>query len=280
MQNDMNNPKQGAKFDKVLRENMEANLPGIIEHVLGMSIVHIEEIPDDLQKTKERKPDLLKKVRDGTGQVFILHIEYQKKNDRDMVYRMAEYSILLQWKYRLPVKQFMIYIGIGKSTMVTRIQAQNFLFRYHSTSLSAIDHRIFLKSDVIEQKLLAVLGDPSEQDPKQILKEVLNGIHELDIGELSKDRYINQLRVLVQLRNLEQPLEEIMLKLSDFFKVERDPCYRIGERNGLKKGELKGELKGKEEAALTIARKLKSEGLSILLISKATNLSIDQIKKL
>jgi predicted transposase/invertase (TIGR01784 family) len=62
------------------------------------------------------------------------------------------------------------------------------------------------------------------------------------------------------------------LKLSDFFKIERDPCYRIGER--------KGELKGKKKTTLTIARKMKSEGLSILLISKATKLSIDQIKKL
>jgi hypothetical protein len=157
MQNDLNSPKQGAKFDKVLRENMEANLPGIIEHVLKMQVVNIEEIPDDLQKTKERKPDLLKKVRDGTGKVFILHVEYQKKNDRDMVYRMAEYFILLQWKYRLPVTQFMIYIGIGESSMVTRIKAENFRFRYHSASLSSIDHRVFLKSDVIEQKLLAVL---------------------------------------------------------------------------------------------------------------------------
>ncbi|SHH03220.1 hypothetical protein [Pedobacter caeni] len=66
------------------------------------------------------------------------------------------------------------------------------------------------------------------------------------------------------------------LKLSDFFKVEGDPCYRIGER----KGELKGEIKGKKKTTLTIARKMKSEGLSILLISKATTLSIDQIKKL
>ncbi|WP_084529526.1 RpnC/YadD family protein [Pedobacter caeni] len=279
----MNNPKQGAKFDKVLRENMEANLPGIIEHVLGMSIVNIEEIPDDLQKTKERKPDLLKKVRDGTGKVFILHIEYQKKHDKDMVYRMAEYSILLQWKYHLPVKQFVIYIGIGKSSMVTRIKAENFWFRYHSTSLSAIDHRIFLKSDVMEQKLLAVLGNPSEQDPTQILKEVLNRIYELDIGDLSKDRYINQLRVLVQLRNLEQPLEEIMLKLSDFFKVERDPYYRIGERNGVEKG-IKLAMKDKAEVlenqATAIARILKLKGLSTLLISEATELSIDEIKKL
>lgn len=54
------------------------------------------------------------------------------------------------------------------------------------------------------------------------------------------------------------------LKLSDFFKIERDPCYRIGERKGIEK----------------IAREMKLDGLSILQISKLTKLSIDQIKKL
>jgi predicted transposase YdaD len=112
---------------------------------------------------------------------------------------------------------------------------------------------------------------------------VLTGINELDIGNLSKNRYINQLRVLVQLRNLEQPLEDIMLKLSDFFKVERDPCYRIGEKKGIEKGIEKG-MKGKEKAlenqALTIAREMKLEGLSTLLISKITALSTKEIEKL
>jgi hypothetical protein len=51
---------QANQYDKIFRENMEAALPGIIEHLLGLDIVHSEEIPDDIQHTKERKPDLAK----------------------------------------------------------------------------------------------------------------------------------------------------------------------------------------------------------------------------
>jgi hypothetical protein len=36
-------------------------LPVIIKEVLGLYIVTSEELPDDIQHTKERKPDALKK---------------------------------------------------------------------------------------------------------------------------------------------------------------------------------------------------------------------------
>jgi hypothetical protein len=108
---------QPNKYDKIFRENMEAALPGIVEHVLGLHIVSSEELPDDIQHTKERRPDLLKKVTDSAGKTYVLHIEYQTKNDMDMAYRMAEYSIMLQWRYRLDVKQHVIFIGKGKPRM-------------------------------------------------------------------------------------------------------------------------------------------------------------------
>jgi hypothetical protein len=110
---------QANKYDKIFRENMEAALPGIIEHLLGLDIVYTEEVPDDIQHTKERKPDLLKKVKDSTGKVFILHIEYQVKNENEMVYRMAEYQIMLLRKYSLPVEQFVLFMGAGKASMPT-----------------------------------------------------------------------------------------------------------------------------------------------------------------
>ena len=72
---------------------MEAALPGIVEHVLGLHIVSSEELPDDIQHTKERRPDVLKKVTDNTGKIYVLHIEYQAANERDMAYRMAEYRL-------------------------------------------------------------------------------------------------------------------------------------------------------------------------------------------
>jgi hypothetical protein len=134
------NKSQANQYDKVFRENMEAALPGIIEHVLGLNIVYSEELPDDIQHTRERRPDLLKRVTDNAGKKYVLHIEYQATNDMDMAYRMADYSIMLQWKYRLEVKQYFIYIGPGKSRMPQKIATEDFQFRYQILALSA--HRL------------------------------------------------------------------------------------------------------------------------------------------
>lgn len=51
----------------------------------------LEDLADDIQFTKERETDLLKKVIDTNGNIFILHVEFQRKNDnKNMVYRMAD----------------------------------------------------------------------------------------------------------------------------------------------------------------------------------------------
>eukprot|EP01132_Coremiostelium_polycephalum_P012055 gene12055-14742_t len=177
---------------------MQANLPGIIEHVLGLRIISSEELKDDIQYTKERKTDLLKKVKDAQGQKYILHIEYQKKNERIMVYRMAEYSIMLQRKYKLPVKQFVIYIGQDDFKMSTTIQTLDFQYR-------------------IEQKLLAILGNPGIEDPKQILKQIV-----MDIKN----------------QTTEDQLDEIMVSVNEFFNIEKDPIYIRGEKKGFHKKAL------------------------------------------
>jgi hypothetical protein len=65
-------PRQVKQYDKVFRENMEAVLPGIMRSMLGIEAVEMEELPDSIQHTKEREPDVLKKVTDRSGATFVL----------------------------------------------------------------------------------------------------------------------------------------------------------------------------------------------------------------
>ena len=64
--------KQSNQYDKIFRENLEAIIPGLMENVLGITAVSSEELPDDIQHTKERKPDVLKKVTDSQGNTYVL----------------------------------------------------------------------------------------------------------------------------------------------------------------------------------------------------------------
>lgn len=84
-----NNSKsnQANQYDKIFKENMEAALPGLIKKVLNINVVQTEELPDDLQYTKERRPDVLKKITDDRGKIFVLHLEFQTANEAKMEYR-------------------------------------------------------------------------------------------------------------------------------------------------------------------------------------------------
>ena len=69
--------KQSNQYDKILKENLEAIIPGLMENVLGITAVYSEELPDDLQHTKERKPDVLKKITDNQGDIYVYRSNFR-----------------------------------------------------------------------------------------------------------------------------------------------------------------------------------------------------------
>jgi hypothetical protein len=91
-------------FDNVFKENLEIISLTLIKSLLEIPYTSLEELPDDLQVTLERRPDFLKLVRSGDAP-FILQLEIQTVDDSKMVYRLQEYCGLLSRKYELDVRQ-------------------------------------------------------------------------------------------------------------------------------------------------------------------------------
>lgn len=260
--------KQGNMYDKVFKETMLGTHPVIIECVLRLNIITIEELKDDIQYTKERKTDLLKKVCDVYGNTYILHIEYQTDNYPKMQFRMADYSIMLQRKYSLPVLQFVIYLGPGEPDMPTTIDSKDLQFRYNLTALSSVDHSLFLKSEKLEERMLAILGKMEQKESIPVLEKVLTDIKETAKDSLSTDRYVQQLHVLVKLRNLGQNLQEVMMTIAKFFKEEEDLLYRLGQE------------KGEHKKAVATAIEMLLDDAPLALITKYTKLSTEEIQAL
>ncbi|ACU03975.1 Rpn family recombination-promoting nuclease/putative transposase [Pedobacter heparinus] len=267
MPEEINHPVQGSKYDKIFRENMHNTLPGIIKHVLHLNVNTVEELADDVQFTKERKTDLLKKVRDNKGNRYVLHVEYQTDNYPEMAFRMAEYSIMLQRKHKLPVKQFVIYIGPAKANMSTSITTKDFRFRYNLTELSAVNYKLFLKSDLVEEKMLAILSNLASESTESVLAQVVQEI-ETHTSTLEQGRYFRQLRILLQLRNLNKKAIKDMALVGKIFKEEKDILYR------------RGEIKGRYEEALEIALEMLVNKYPIEEIIKLTKLSKEEIQSL
>lgn len=262
-------------YDKIVRENMRGVLPILEKDILGINIISRVDLPESLLHTKETVPDQLCKVTDDTGKTYILHLEWQSEDDVSMDNRMLAYRVMLRRKYQLPVKQYVIFLARPKSTMPYAIEEENLKFQYHLIALQQYSHKIFLNSSVPEQKLMAIFGNFENEAPVEVIKKILHGIEQHADGALSIKRYKQQLRALIQIRDLGKEFKIAMGTITKF-KVEKDPFYQ----DGVKKGIEKGEAIGRHEEALEIAKNLKNLGVSIEDIAKGTGLSVEEIQAL
>lgn len=268
----INNRLQGGKFDKVLRENMRFAMPGIMEKVLKMNIVSSEELKDKIQITRQKEVDVLKIVTDAEGDSYILHLEFESSNKPKMHFRMAEYRAMLHQIYDHPVKQYVMYMGKAALNTPSRIDLPGFKFEYTLIPFSELPYQLFLSSDKPEEQILSVLANFGGEDPTEVIRTVLEKLGKNSSGMLTDNKFYEQLRVLVQLRNLEQQTDNAMESVNTFFKKERDTLYKWGKKEGIEKG--------RHEEALEIARNLKNKGVEIEIISESTGLAIQEIEDL
>ena len=272
---------QVNQYDKILKENIEAALPGLIKNLLGIHAVYMEELPDDIQHTKERKPDVLKKVTEKNGETFVLHIEYQVKDESQMVYRMAEYYIMLLRKYQLRVQQYVIYVGDGHPTMTDHIRSEQMNFKYRLIALSAVDYHLLLRSDNPEEKMLAILANFGTGAPERIIEKIVNQVIATSKGNFTKLRHLQQLRILAQLRNLAPESLQIMDSIASYFSEEKDILYRRGELKGMEKGIEKGMEKGmKKEKEAFVKNLLLNTNFTIAKIAGLANATESFVKKI
>jgi len=260
---------QPKLYDLIVKENMREVLPTVVKDILGIEIVAREDLPESLQHTKETVPDQLSRVTDVNGDTFILHLEWQSKEDPQMDNRMLSYRVMLRRKYKLPVKQYVIFLAKAKSEMPYLIDEENLKFKYHLVVLGKYSHKIFLNSPLPEQKLMAIFGNFENEPPVEVIKKILQGIEQQADGPLNAARYKQQLRALIQLPKLGTEFKIAMGTITKF-KVEKDPFYQDGVK--------KGREQGRHEEALEIARNLKKEGLSLDFIAKTTKLSILEVE--
>jgi len=146
-----------------------------------------------------------------------------------MVYRMGEYYFMLERKHKLPVKQFVIFLGSDNPKMPTDLDRERLKFSYPLVSLSTLDYHIFLSSNKPEEVILGILANFQGEDPENALKQILVRVKETSKGDFSLNRYFNQLRILAQLRNLELNLKNAMDSIAEYIKEERDVLYLRGQ---------------------------------------------------
>ncbi|GAB4023144.1 hypothetical protein GCM10028773_39080 [Spirosoma koreense] len=186
---------------------------------------------------------------------------------------MGEYCVMLAQTYRLPVRQYVFFMGSKPPKMSTELNTGDSILRYHLLSFQQFAYELFLNSAKPEEILFTLLADYKGTTPEVILEQIVQRIYETTSGSLAFERHINQLRVLVQLRKLQPVLETVMEKLTQFFKEQEDPFFQKGERLGFDRGLENGK-------RLVILNLLKETNFSIHKIARLADVQVSLVEQL
>jgi predicted transposase/invertase (TIGR01784 family) len=279
---DVKQSYQSQEYDKIFKENIEELIIPFAEKLLNINPKNLREIPNDLQTTLERKPDFLKKVIADKSQKnekdkqkdFILHIEFQTVDEKQMAHRMNEYYAILYRKHQLDVHQYVFFIGEGKAKMEKTIEAKNLSFRFEVINMQDFSYELFLNSNKPEEVILAILADFGKQSSETVIKNILQKIKELPIENSIQKKTVIQLEVLSKLRKLQSQIIEQLNAMALTYNIEEDLRYKQGQESGKEIGK-------EETAKETILAMLKG-GFTINEIVKYVKVSrefIEQIAK-
>jgi hypothetical protein len=193
-------------YDRIFKENIEPLIPFLFQKVLHLyDAQHTEELKDKLQLTIEQETDYTRKVvHSDKRRDYILHIEFQVKDETKMARRMLLYNALLHHKYNLPVKQFVLYFGERRPPrMPTIIAYEQLIYNFTLIDIQDISHEVFLQSSIPEEIILAILGNMQGRSPDTVITEILDKLNLLSLTGVAIDKYIVQLKVISRLRQLQ-----------------------------------------------------------------------------
>ncbi len=175
----------------------------------------------------------MKRIVDNQGSTFILQIEFQVADEPEMVYRMMEYYAMLERKYKIPIEQYVIFVSDIEPSMISKLERKRVHFEYQLICFSEIDYHLFLSSGNPEEVVLSILANFKGESPENALKQIIQRIEETAKGDFALKKYFKQLRILAQLRKLEQKLKDIVMdSIAKYIDEERDVAFLVGFDKG------------------------------------------------
>jgi len=219
------------KKDVVSKEILKDIVIDVAKYILKLEIKDVEFIDSEKLRVESRRADIVAKIDNN----YILHLEIQNNNDYSMPYRMARYYLDIKKDNKLPIKQFVIYIGKEKLYMKSNINEENMNYSYNLIDIRNIDCEFLLKEDTPDALVLAVLCDFKDKNPKDVVKYIIERLSFHTQNDLYKFRkYLVMLEELSDNRDLRKVVKEQEM-LSEI-KLENLPSYEIGYERGIEQG--------------------------------------------
>ncbi len=223
-------------YDGALKELIQHGRPALLSHLTGgvpiMSFLNVE-----LPEVQGRRVDLLLQLADDS----ILHLEFQSRNDRSMLYRVAGYHILIVQRYRKAARHVVLYVGQPPMRMASRLDTGPMQFACEMLDIREIAVEEFLRSGTAADYALAILGGGAEQR----VPEILRGISKLRAGERSQA--LAQFAILCGLRPLSDKLRMEVGEMPVIIEIANSPMLVALQNKALEQGREQGLEQGRAE---------------------------------
>ena len=214
--------KEGNKFDKIWKENMFGLFVSLLEKQFDLRLKKYEELTPKFQVTIEREVDFLRLVVDENDNQFIIHIEIQTVFEEHFILRVKEYNALITRRYKLPVRTFVFYLGVDHQRIRTKLPKEMIFSGFNMLSFCALSHQDFISSSNPEEIILAILTDLEKEPSYLIIKEIIEKLESTVQSKAKLKKYISQLQVLSQLRNLDTKVMKIASNMSLFPDIRKN----------------------------------------------------------
>lgn len=244
--------------------------------IFGLELVAVELIETEQQRVEDRRADLVARVVAGDGKRFILHIEIQNNNQKDMPIRMLRYLSDIYLGYPSEaVEQYLLYIGKAALSMPSGIQTAQLQYHYTTIDMHGMDYQIFLNQDSPDAMIMALLCDIGDQNIKTVVRDILAKllITIPDDGKKLRE-YLSMLEILASNRNFTIDIRQEFEMLQ--IEIEKLPSFVMG----LEKGTQQGFERGSTQRALMIAKQLLNKNIAVTEVAAITGLEAQTVEAL
>ena len=248
--------------DLISKQLLQRLLIGFGNRLFDLNIVEAELLSNEQPRIEGRRADLVARVKEEDGESYILHVEIQNDNQRDMPLRMLRYySDIALAHTGEKIVQYLLYIGKAPLVMSDRVRGHNWRYRYKILDMRYQDSEYFLNSDNPDALVFAILCDPKGLEPNALVAHIIKELRRLHGSKLDNLRdSLKMLDVLAANRDLQDVVKE---NTKMFIDVEKLGIYQLvkeqSEAKGLEQGLERGLEQGHREIILKFLAKFSPE---------------------
>ena len=249
--------------DLISKQLLQRLLIGFGNRLFGLNIVEAELLSNEQARIESRRADLVARVKEANGESYILHIEIQNDNRRDMPLRMLRYySDIALAHLDEKIVQYLLYIGKAPLSMSDRVYGYDLRYRYKVLDMRNQDSEHFLNSNNPDALVLAILCDPKSLEPNALVAHIIKELRRLHGDKLDNLRdSLKMLDLLSGNRGLQDVVEET---INMYIDEEKLGIYQAVKKKSEAAGIKKGEARGLNKMVLKLLGKLPPEQVAEL----------------